>query len=187
MEFTEILELFETHELIVLIFFISIFNILITIIEIIIDYFRKKKRIWWDTWTNILMSIFSSWLETTVAGAIIFIWLLFFVDFQLFDISMNFYSWIGAFILADLTYYWTHRLKHEHRILWAIHSVHHSSNDYNLSVALRLSVFEIFIEWIFLIPMVLLWFWIFQTIAAFLLVVIFQHWIHTEDIKKCEF
>jgi len=69
---------------------------------------------------------------------------------------MNFYSWIGAFILADLTYYWMHRLKHEHRILWAIHSVHHSSNDYNLSVALRLSVFEIFIEWIFLIPMVLL-------------------------------
>jgi sterol desaturase/sphingolipid hydroxylase (fatty acid hydroxylase superfamily) len=34
-------------------------------------------------------------------------------------------------------YYWNHRIMHECRYLWAIHVVHHSSERYNLSTALR--------------------------------------------------
>ncbi|MEI2638319.1 MAG: sterol desaturase family protein [Microthrixaceae bacterium] len=37
----------------------------------------------------------------------------------------------------DFIYYWNHRLMHESRIMWAIHVVHHSSERYNLSTALR--------------------------------------------------
>lgn len=37
----------------------------------------------------------------------------------------------------DFVYYWNHRLSHEVRWLWAVHSVHHSSERYNLSTALR--------------------------------------------------
>ena len=37
----------------------------------------------------------------------------------------------------DFIYYWNHRLMHESRHLWAIHVVHHSSERYNLSTALR--------------------------------------------------
>ena len=53
---------------------------------------------------------------------------------------------IGAFAAAmlgwDFLYYWSHRLQHEHRYLWAIHVVHHSSEHYNLSTALRQPVAE---------------------------------------------
>lgn len=37
----------------------------------------------------------------------------------------------------DFLYYWNHRLSHESRWLWAVHVVHHSSERYNLSTALR--------------------------------------------------
>jgi sterol desaturase/sphingolipid hydroxylase (fatty acid hydroxylase superfamily) len=37
----------------------------------------------------------------------------------------------------DFVYYWNHRFMHESRHLWAIHVVHHSSERYNLSTALR--------------------------------------------------
>ncbi len=37
----------------------------------------------------------------------------------------------------DFIYYWNHRFMHESRWLWAIHVVHHSSERYNLSTALR--------------------------------------------------
>ncbi len=37
----------------------------------------------------------------------------------------------------DFIYYWNHRIQHESRFLWAIHVVHHSSERYNLSTALR--------------------------------------------------
>lgn len=42
----------------------------------------------------------------------------------------------------DAIYYWNHRLSHESRWLWAVHVVHHSSERYNLSTALRQPVAE---------------------------------------------
>ena len=45
---------------------------------------------------------------------------------------------LGAAVLGwDFIYYWNHRLQHESRVMWAIHVVHHSSERYNLSTALR--------------------------------------------------
>ncbi len=42
-----------------------------------------------------------------------------------------------AFVLLDLVYYLQHRAEHAAPLLWAIHSVHHQSRDYNLSVSFR--------------------------------------------------
>ena len=41
-------------------------------------------------------------------------------------------------------YYWNHRFMHESRALWAVHVVHHSSERYNLSTALRQPVADAF-------------------------------------------
>jgi sterol desaturase/sphingolipid hydroxylase (fatty acid hydroxylase superfamily) len=49
----------------------------------------------------------------------------------------------GAGVLGwDFIYYWNHRASHESRWLWAVHVVHHSSERYNLSTALRQPVAE---------------------------------------------
>lgn len=48
----------------------------------------------------------------------------------------------GAIVAWDFVYYWNHRLAHESRYLWAVHVVHHSSEHYNLSTALRQPVSE---------------------------------------------
>ena len=45
--------------------------------------------------------------------------------------------WVVIFFAEDLAYYWYHRAHHEVRILWASHVVHHSSQRYNFSTALR--------------------------------------------------
>jgi sterol desaturase/sphingolipid hydroxylase (fatty acid hydroxylase superfamily) len=45
--------------------------------------------------------------------------------------------WVVIFFAEDLAYYWFHRSHHEVRILWAAHVVHHSSQRYNFSTALR--------------------------------------------------
>jgi sterol desaturase/sphingolipid hydroxylase (fatty acid hydroxylase superfamily) len=42
-----------------------------------------------------------------------------------------------AIVGWDFIYYWNHRFMHECRYLWAVHVVHHSSEHYNLSTALR--------------------------------------------------
>ena len=45
--------------------------------------------------------------------------------------------WISGLLLYDFLYYWLHRMGHETGILWAAHVVHHQSEEYNLSMALR--------------------------------------------------
>jgi sterol desaturase/sphingolipid hydroxylase (fatty acid hydroxylase superfamily) len=51
----------------------------------------------------------------------------------------DWWVWVLLFFADDLAYYWFHRLHHEVRVLWAGHVVHHSSQFFNLSTALRQS------------------------------------------------
>lgn len=46
-------------------------------------------------------------------------------------------AWVVAFLLYDLTWYLDHRVAHRVGFFWAMHHVHHSSNEYNMTVASR--------------------------------------------------
>ncbi|MFT7805325.1 alkylglycerol monooxygenase [Arapaima gigas] len=91
------------------------------------------------------------------------------------------WTWWLAFLGVDLGYYWLHRLSHELNILWAAHQVHHSSEDYNLSTALRQSVTQQLSSWLFYLPMALaVPPSVFAVHVQFNL--LYQFWIHTEMV-----
>ncbi|MBX9912365.1 MAG: sterol desaturase family protein [Pseudomonadaceae bacterium] len=103
----------------------------------------------------------------------------------LFDIpSEPLWVWVLAFVLYDFCYYWNHRLGHERNVLWAAHSVHHQSEDYNLSTALRQTSTGFIFGWIFYLPMALLGVppLVFLSVAA--LNLLYQFWVHTRHIPK---
>jgi sterol desaturase/sphingolipid hydroxylase (fatty acid hydroxylase superfamily) len=91
---------------------------------------------------------------------------------------------VPAVLGWDFVYYWNHRFMHESRCLWAIHVVHHSSEKYNLSTALRQPVaddFGLFVPYSLLAlfgirPSVI------QTARGINL--LYQFWIHTEAIDR---
>ncbi len=58
----------------------------------------------------------------------------------IFTISSPIWLYIVAFVLIDFASYWSHRFNHEYNVLWNRHIVHHSSEEYNLSCALRQSI-----------------------------------------------
>ena len=184
MSFTRLISLFEGSQIMTFIAYFFIFNISLILIETLTDIITSKKRRWKDTGANFLIFIINQLIEKTVVGSIGVMCLMPFHWLTPLSIPMNLLTWILAFFAADLTYYWMHRIEHEQRILWALHSVHHSSKDYNLSVSFRLSIIEGLIEWIFLIPMILIGFSPFQAIVGLILVAQFQTWIHTERIGK---
>ncbi len=104
---------------------------------------------------------------------------------RLFDLPEN--SWIvfgACFLGVDFLYYWFHRMSHEIGAFWAAHSVHHQSEEYNLSVALRQGAFQSFFSWMFYLPLALLGFppAVFITCSA--LNTLYQFWIHTRLIGK---
>jgi sterol desaturase/sphingolipid hydroxylase (fatty acid hydroxylase superfamily) len=85
-------------------------------------------------------------------------------------------------LTADFIYYWKHRAAHEVRFLWVFHSVHHSSNEYNLSTAIRLPWFGAFLDAFFYVPAVLVGFDPVLLLLGKILVLLYQYWIHTEVI-----
>lgn len=94
------------------------------------------------------------------------------------------YAWVLLFFAEDATYYWFHRISHECRFFWASHVVHHSSQKYNLSTALRQTwtgnVTGSFVFWIWL-PLVG-----FHPVAVMTMQsisLLYQFWIHTETIE----
>ena len=92
--------------------------------------------------------------------------------------------WAVGLILYDFLYYWEHRLGHEVALLWAAHAVHHQSEDYNLSTALRQTSSGWIAGWIFFVPMALLGFSPLLFVVVGLVDLLYQYWVHTQQIGK---
>ncbi len=106
-------------------------------------------------------------------------------QFGLFELSAeSLWVWVFAFVFYDFCYYWNHRLGHERNVLWAAHSVHHQSEDYNLGTALRQTSTGFIFGWIFYLPMALAGvpLLVFATVGA--LNLLYQFWVHTRHVPK---
>lgn len=98
--------------------------------------------------------------------------------------NTQWWYWISLFLLVDLAYYWGHRMSHEINLFWGGHVVHHQSEDYNLSVALRQSSLQVIWTFSFNLPIALLGFRTFDFALISALNTLYQFWIHTETINK---
>lgn len=92
--------------------------------------------------------------------------------------------WILAFFMYDFFYYWAHRSGHEVNLLWAAHVVHHSSEDFNLSTALRQSSTNQVFYWLFYLPMAIVGIPATVFVIIALISVVYQFWSHTQLVGK---
>ena len=139
-----------------------------------------------DSAASLVMGLGNT-VSAVLFGSVLAIWSMFVYEHRLFDIGFAWWAWIIAFVLDDFVYYWSHRFAHTVRWFWADHVVHHSSQHYNLTTALRQ-------PW--LNPLTLKFLWLGSALIllgfhpamiAFVgsLNLIYQFWIHTEAIRKC--
>lgn len=143
-------------------------------------HYRDRK----DTWNNIFIGFMS-----LVFGALFGIGIFYIYEFA-YSVSLYkfpadaWWTWAILFVVDDLAYYVFHRVSHESRLFWNFHVVHHSSEEYNLSVAVRQSWFSGLLHWLFYAPVMLLGFapWMFALMHGFNL--LYQFWIHTKIIKR---
>lgn len=148
-------------------------------------YSQHKQYPWQEATTSLAVAIIKRFIDAATAGinlAIMF-WA---YEHSIWKIPVmgNPMALLALFVCFEFVYYWHHRWTHEIRWLWATHSVHHSPNHMNLSVAARLGWTGLISgDVLFFAPLALLGF---HPIAVFLMLaanLFYQIWIHTEVVR----
>ncbi|WP_270375078.1 sterol desaturase family protein [Marinicauda sp. Alg238-R41] len=138
-----------------------------------------------DTAASLTMGLGNT-VSGLALGFVAVAWFTYLERFALLEIGYVWWAFALAFVLDDFVYYWAHRMAHTVRWWWADHVVHHSSQHYNLSTALRqpwlspLTLkFIFFGSWLVLIGFP-------PAMVAFVgaLNLVYQFWIHTEVVKR---
>jgi alkylglycerol monooxygenase len=163
---------------------IPIFFILIGI-ELLVDRFTHQKLYRLpDAIANLSCGITSQLSGLFLKIFAVGIYQYLFENFAFFTLERSWIYWLSLILLVDLAYYWAHRMSHEINLFWGGHVVHHQSEEYNLSVALRQSSLQVIWTFGFSLPIAFIGFRTtdFVLVAAFN--TLYQFWIHTETIKK---
>jgi sterol desaturase/sphingolipid hydroxylase (fatty acid hydroxylase superfamily) len=137
-----------------------------------------------DTMTSLLLGAGNT-VAGLMTGGIVLAVALWLWQHRLFEIGWAWWAWGLCFVLDDLAYYFSHWFMHRVRWGWASHVIHHSSQHYNLSTALRQTWTGFFsLTWMFRLPLFLIGFHPAMVFFCAGLNLIYQFWIHTEAVER---
>jgi len=134
-----------------------------------------------DLSTGVLDQVLGVFTKAITVGAYAWVWERFRVSE--WDLSSG-WTWVLCFLGVDFFYYWFHRVSHESNLPWGAHIVHHSSEEFNLAVALRQGAFQSLWSFPFYLPLAWLGFPPLVFLACSSFDTLYQFWIHTRTIKK---
>ncbi len=160
--------------------------ILMVVAEMFYGYRTGRVRYEWrDTATSLLMGVGSQFAGLIQKGAVLGLGYWVWSNWRVFDIGWQWWAFVAAFLAEDLAYYCVHRAGHRIRWFWAAHVIHHSSQHYNLSTALRQTwTGFIALNFAFRLPLFVIGFHPLMIAFVGALNLIYQFWIHTEAIVR---
>jgi sterol desaturase/sphingolipid hydroxylase (fatty acid hydroxylase superfamily) len=172
-----------SKELWLLSFSLAIYAVFI-VGELVLSSIKRKQTYHIkDTATSIWFAVLGGSFDVLMRGSC-FLVLDFFNQHAIYSANLlNLYpiwAWVVVFIAQDFFFYWLHRSEHSIRLLWAVHSNHHSSEYFNFTVALRSSIFQPFYRFWFYIPIALLGFDGLTIMFVYAINQIYQFFLHTE-------
>lgn len=155
-------------------------------LELWVDHRRKTGFYRFNDAINSLQLGILSRISGVLLGLIPFtFYVYFYQNWHFFEISLsNYLAWFLAFVAYDLVYYWVHRLSHTVNVMWGSHVVHHSSEEYNLTTALRQTSTPAIFAWVISAPLAFIGVPPEMLVACASLNLVYQFWVHTRHIDK---
>ena len=139
---------------------------------------------WRDSFTSLSLG-FGSTMAAVVFGASVVGFYTWLYQFRLLDIPVTWWSGALCFVADDFCYYWFHRSAHRVRWFWASHVIHHSSQHYNLTTALRQTwTGFLSVSFVFRLPLFLIGFDPRLVLFVVGLNLVYQFWVHTEAVRR---
>ncbi|PCH92599.1 MAG: sterol desaturase [Bacteroidetes bacterium] len=171
-------------EAIYILFAIPVFLVLIAL-ELLVGLWLKKTNYRFnDTITNLNVGIGSQAFGLLFKVLLLGFYMVVYENFAIWHQPITLWSFLLAIVGKDFFFYWAHRWGHTVNIFWGAHIVHHQSEEYNLSVALRQSWFHGLLAFPIFIPLPLMGFDPMIFFAALAAHTLYQFWIHTRFIGK---
>lgn len=155
--------------------------------ELLFSYFHQKH--YYSTkgiLANIYLSVLNLSLDILVRGICLLV-LNYFYQFKFVEIENEIAYWTVLVIAQDFMFYWLHRVDHYCRLFWAVHVTHHSSEEFNLTVGFRSSVFQPLYRFIYFIPLSLIGFRGIDIMFIYAATQIYGILIHTKTVGKLGF
>jgi len=160
-------------------------------LEVWVDRRRRKRGLeplyrFADSITSLACGVGQQMLAALVVTALgVGAYTFFYDRLRVLDVSQSSpLVWVLAFVGTDLGYYAYHRASHRINFFWATHVVHHQSEEYNLSTALRQSWFTSLTSWLFYVPLAVLGVSPLVFVTCLTFNTLYQFWIHTRAIGK---
>ena len=136
-----------------------------------------------DTITNVYLMLLNGGIDLLSRGITwgILAW---FFQYRLFEIQNPILYWFVLFVAEDFVFYILHVVDHYSRFFWASHVTHHSSEQFNLTVGFRSSVFQPLYRFIYFIPLSLMGFKAIDIAVMYSITQIYGIMVHTSYIPK---
>ena len=148
--------------------------------------FKQNKDLYLlkDSVSSITMGIGSVFVDLITKMIYLSLFTYIYNNYRIYTFQNTIISILILNVLVDFIFYWKHRLAHEIRFMWASHSIHHSSQKFNLSTALRQEWSGRFLGIFFYLILPFIGFHPLMILLVQAMSLIYQYWIHTEIIRK---
>lgn len=167
-----------------LVFWLSLITAVLVIAEISISAAKNLK--WYtvrDTINNIYLTLLNISIDFAVKGLALIVYA-FCYKHAVFHIENPYIYWTTLVIAQDFFYYLLHLVDHYSRFFWAMHVTHHSSEEYNLTIGFRSSVFQPIYRILYYAPLAFMGF---EGLHIMFVYQVTQTWgilVHTKSVKK---
>jgi sterol desaturase/sphingolipid hydroxylase (fatty acid hydroxylase superfamily) len=152
--------------------------------EILASYIHKHKHYSWrGTFENVYLMLLNMSLDILMRGVALLV-MNFFFQHHFIAIETTWLYWLLLLIGQDFMFYWLHYVDHYCRLFWAAHVTHHSSEEFNLTVGFRSSVFQPLYRFMYFIPLSLFGFKGIDIMFMYSATQIYGILIHTKYVKK---
>ena len=146
----------------------------------------KGKRVFrfQNTISNLLMGAFDRVASLFMVPLIYFYYGFLYEHFRLLSIPETMGYFVLAVFLSDFIWYFYHRSGHRINLFWGAHIIHHQSEDYNYTVALNLTPFQVALRVLFWSFMPVLGFTPKVVLGTHLVIGLYQFLLHTTLVPK---
>jgi sterol desaturase/sphingolipid hydroxylase (fatty acid hydroxylase superfamily) len=150
------------------------------------NIFEKKFYSKKGTLYNLYLMLLNMGLDFIMLSVCLYV-LTFFSAFGTGPISNPWIYWIVLLVFEDFMFYMLHYVDHYCRLFWAIHVTHHSSDEFNLTVGFRSSVFQPLYRFLYFIPIALCGFRPMDIVFMYSVTQVYGILIHTQFVGKLGF